>query len=191
MTTTEFISLAKTNNWTRKQTKGEIFKLGGEELWAKRDEILSVLGLEPASQPAAITQPVAKKQETGPFFCCAFRGDDCDFYTTDLQSFAEKLAEIVADRGGDVKFATHILAKRTAAWRADCDQFDDSSTGYHSRESRAKAAFWSENTFSNGERARVCVYTRKDEIGPDEVIGALHMAFSGYDSPALGIDALA
>jgi hypothetical protein len=101
------------------------------------------------------------------------------------------LVDVIRELEGDVWFAAHVLPKRTVGWVADCDQFDDAGTGYHPSEDGAKAAFWRENTFSESERERVCVYAREVEIGPDEVINALRMAFGGYSSPALGIEALA
>ena len=76
----------------------------------------------------------------------------------------------------------------TQVYRAECDQFDDSATGYYATEAEAIEAFWTENTFSDRERQTVSVYaTARDAADSDVREWALAMAEEGSPSPALGI----
>lgn len=77
----------------------------------------------------------------------------------------------------------------TTVYRADCDQFDDHETGYYATPEEAIAAFWSENWFSDSEKARVVVYTTMaDSDDPDVIDRANYLAENcASPSPALGI----
>lgn len=74
---------------------------------------------------------------------------------------------------------------KTTAYYADCDQFDNARTGFHSTPEEAEAAFWEENTFADQERARVRVYTREVTIGPEEIETARYLVTKGITSPAI------
>jgi hypothetical protein len=49
----------------------------------------------------------------------------------------------------------------TTYYYADCDQFDNCRTSWHSTPEGAIDTFWTENTFSKAEASRISVYTRE------------------------------
>jgi hypothetical protein len=83
-----------------------------------------------------------------------------------------------------------MTTKTTTVYRATCDEFDDHSTGYHTTEEAAVAAFWNENWFTEAERARVNVYTLAEDAHHEDTASlAKTLSDMGSPSPALGIGA--
>ncbi|MDQ3288928.1 MAG: hypothetical protein M3Q42_11860 [Pseudomonadota bacterium] len=58
-----FLSLAQESKWSRKQTRGELFKLNDETLWARRDELMQALGFATTDQAAATQQAAAEESK--------------------------------------------------------------------------------------------------------------------------------
>lgn len=56
MNAQEFTALAKSNGWSRKRTRDELYKINDESLWAERDAICSALGFATTDQTAAAAQ---------------------------------------------------------------------------------------------------------------------------------------
>jgi len=73
----------------------------------------------------------------------------------------------------------------TKIFQADCDEFDDSKTGFYATEQDAIDAFWNENRFSDAERKRVTVYAREKEIDSDVIDEAYFLDRQGSPSPAI------
>ena len=75
-------------------------------------------------------------------------------------------------------------------YQADCEQSDDSMTGFYSTPDEAINAFWNENIFSDREKAYISVYTRAYISEHPEVKDqAKELAERGIASPGLGIEA--
>lgn len=72
-------------------------------------------------------------------------------------------------------------------FQADCDQFDNSQTGYYATEDEAIDAFWAENSFTDNERGKVRVYTREVKIS-EASEDAQFLMDQGSPSPALGLN---
>ena len=89
-----------------------------------------------------------------------------------------------------------MITATTEVFQAQCDQFDDSVTGYYGTEHEALAAFDSENVFSEAELKRVQPYATLIEVDADDEDAmkellwfAWQLAGQGKPSPGLGIAA--